>query len=421
MRFFQWRENLRGSLWFIPTLCVALAVALGTGLTYVDRHSEGFSFAFGGGAESARGFLSTIASSMITFTGLVFSITIVVLQLASQQFSPRVLRTFLRDRHSQLALGIFTATFTYALVVLREVRAEDGPGEAFVPGLAVTGSFVLVMLSLAVFVDYIHHIAQSIRVGSITTQVGDETHRAIADIYDHAHVAPPVPLPAGGRTTTIAAPERGVIQGLDRDRLTELAAEHDLVVEIVPAIGDFVPQGTTVMRLHGDPLPRDVHPFLDAVAFGMERTMRQDPAFGFRQLVDIAERSLSPAINDPTTAVQCLDELHDLLRQLATKAFPSGQRLDAEGRVRLTFPVTTWDSYVSLACDEIRNYGKTSIQVHRRMRSMLADLLTVAEGDRRAAVTKQLELLERSADMHLDHEEDRTSARQGDEQGLGGT
>ena len=419
MRFFRWQETLRGSLWFIPTLCVVGAILLALFLTELDRSSS-FGFAFGGGADSARNFLSTIASSMITFTGLVFTITIVVLQLASQQFSPRVLRTFLRDRHSQFALGIFTATFIYALVVLREVRGEEGGGDAFVPGLAVTASFALVILSLAMFVDYIHHIAQSIRVGSITTAVSNETREAIADIYDHPHVEQGLPLPGGGASSSIPAPHRGVLQGLDRDRLTALAIKNDVLVEIVPAVGDFVPEGSPLMRIYGETEPAR-QPLLDCVAIGMERTMRQDPAFGLRQLVDIAERSLSPAINDPTTAVQCLDELHDLLRQLVTRAFPTGQRADAEGNLRLAFPVTTWESYVSLACDEIRQYGKESLQVHRRMRSMLLDILELAPDERRAAVSKQLRLLDRVADMHLDHEEDQAKARQADEQGLGGT
>ena len=420
MRFFRWRESLRSSLWLIPSLCVASAVVLALGLIELDRRVR-VPLAFEGGPESAQTFLSTISSSMITFTGLVFTITIVVLQLASQQFSPRVLRTFLRDRHSQFALGVFTATFAYALVVLRAVRADDGSaGGEFVPGIAVTVAFALVMLSLALFVDYIHHIAQSIRVSSITNSIGDETRTAIADIYDHEHTEAPVPLPAGGHVHEVFAPKRGIVTALDRDRLVALAETHGSVVEVIPAIGDYVAEGSLLLRVHGGSAP-DPHAFADHIGLGPERTMQQDPAFGFRQLVDIAERGLSPAVNDPTTAVQCLDEIHDLLRRLASRPFPSGQRFGPSGEVRLAFPVTSWDGYVSLACDEIRLYGGDSIQVHRRLRSMLVDLLSVAAPERDGPLRLQLRLLDDSADLNLDHPEDRESAKQADEQGIGGT
>lgn len=419
MKLFYLREHLRSSLWFIPTLCVIGVVALAFALVRVDRRI-GSDFLFDAGADGARSVLSTISSSMITFTGLVFSITIVVLQLASQQFTPRVLRTFLRDRHSQLALGVFVATFTYALIILREVRSEEAPGGAFVPGLAVGVAFILVMLSLALFVDYIHHIAQSIRVGSITNSIGSETRDAISDIYDHEHTDKPLPLPAGKEIETVPSPRSGVVTGLDRDRLVSLAATTGSVVEIVEGIGDFVPRGAPLLRLHGG----DVEPtsaFTDCVGLGAERTMQQDPAFGFRQLVDIAERSLSPAVNDPTTAVQCLDEIHDLLRSLARRAFPSGQRFDKDGNLRLAFPVMTWDGYVSLAFNEIRYYGRDSIQVHRRMRSVLLDLESAVDPGRLPPLRRQLRLLDAAAERHLVDEDDRAEAREADDQGLGGS
>jgi uncharacterized membrane protein len=418
MRFFRWRESLRTSLWLIPALCVATAAGLGLLLVEIDRNLDA-TIGFRGGPDSAHTFLSTISSSMITFTGLVFTITIVVLQLASQQFSPRVLRTFLRDRHSQFALGVFTATFAYALIILRAVRTEASAGGEFVPSLSVSVAFILVMLSLALFVDYIHHIAQSIRVPSITSSIAEETREAISDIYDHEHTDVPVPLPMGGRVVDLPAPKRGILTALDRDRLVSLAQREDCVVEVVPAIGDFVPEGSTLLRLHGK--PAEPGAFVDQVGLGPERTMQQDPAFGFRQLVDIAERGLSPAVNDPTTAVQCVDEIHDLLRRLAVRAFPSGQRFDASGSLRLSFPVTSWDGYISLACDEIRQYGGGSIQIHRRLRSMLEDLMSVAPRERHAPLRRQLTLLDESADLNLDHASDRASAKESDEQGIGGT
>ncbi|MDQ4094775.1 MAG: DUF2254 domain-containing protein [Actinomycetota bacterium] len=423
MKLFYLREYLRSSLWFIPALCVVVVVVLALVLIRLDR-TIGSNFLFEGGPEGAQTLLATISASMITFTGLVFSITMVVLQLASQQFSPRVLRTFLRDRHSQLTLGVFVATFTYSLIVLREVHSSDAPGGEFVPGLAVGVAFALVLLSLAFFVDYIHHISQSIRVGTITASIAAETREAISDIYDHEHTDEPVPLPSGVYVGTVPAPRSGVITGLDRDRLVSLAKEAGVVVEVVPGIGDFVPYGAPLLRVHGgEPASSKAQSdeFLECVGLAHERTMAQDPAFGFRQLVDIAERGLSPAVNDPTTAVQCLDEIHDLLRRIGGRAFPSGQRFDENGDLRLAFPVVSWEGYVSLAFDEIRHYGRESIQIHRRMRSILRDLESAVPPDRKPPLRRQLRLLDAAADRHLEDQADRVTAQQADEQGIGGS
>ena len=414
MKTFDLRESLRSSLWFIPSVCVIGAVLLALVLVRVDRSGFDADFLFSGGADGARNFLSTISSSMITFTGLVFSITIVVLQLASQQYSPRVLRTFLRDRHSQFALGIFTATFTYSLVVLREIKPD------FVPNLAVTAAFLFVLGSLFLFVNYIHHITQSIRVGNITHAIGAETRAAIEDIYDHAHVEAARSIPSDIAATIVPARSRGVLQGLDRDKMVQVASKWGSIVEIIPAIGDFVPEGSPLLRIYGGSIGERDELF-EALNLGRERTMRQDPAFGFRQLADIAEKSLSPAVNDPTTAVQCLDEMHDLLRRLADRPFPSGQRADQTGELRLLYPVTSWDAYIHLAFDEIRYYGKDSLQIHRRVRSILLDLLEVAPRDRHAPLETQLKLLDAAAERNIPDDEDRATARLADEQGLGGT
>lgn len=418
MKLFELREHLRTSLWFVPTLCVTGAVVLAFVLIEVDRSGFESPYIFVGGADGARSFLSTLSSSMITFTGLVFTITIVVLQLASQQYSPRVLRSFLRDRHSQLALGIFTATFMYSLIVLREIRGEDSAGGGFVPSLAVTGAFLFVVGSLFLFVYYIHQITQSIRVGNITRSIGDETRDAIDHIYDQDEVPDALSPPRSRPTHVVTADSRGVLQGLNTGKMVRFAVEWDCLVEVVPSIGDFVPQGFPLIRVHGGP-SSGVDGLLDSVNLGRERTTRQDAAFGFRQLADIGEKALSPSLNDPTTAVQCLDEMHDLLRRLGTRPFPTGQYLDNDGNLRLVHPVTSWEDYVHLAFDEIRSYGKDSLQIHRRMRSAINDLLDVVPPARQPPLRTQLELLDASAQRNIDDPEDRTSARGVDAQGVG--
>lgn len=210
------------------------------------------------------------------------------------------------------------------------------------------------------------------------------------------------------------------MQGFDRKKLIEMAVQMDAVVEIVPAIGDFVPKGSELLRVHGGK-ESDLDPLFEEITLGKERTMNQDPAFGFRQLVDIAEKGLSPSVNDPTTAVQCLDEIHDLLRMLADRPFPTGQWRDDEGNLRLVSPVRSWDAYIHLAFDEIRHYGNDSLQIHRRMRAILLDLLDVAPADRHEPLRLQLRLLDAVAERDIPDEEDRVTSRIADRQGLGGS
>ncbi len=423
MRFFYFREYVRSSLWFIPALCVTAAIALALSLVSVDRRIDSGwieRLTFRGDAENARAFLTTISSSMITFTGLVFTITIVVLQLASQQLSPRVLRTFLRDRVSQLSLGVFVATFSYAIVVLREIRSS-GTGAEFVPNIAITAGFIFVLLSLGFFVAYIHHISQSIRIGSITEAIAAETTAAIAQLYEDDVAAVPrperAPLPEGEPTQVVRSHRRGIVAAVDRAALVDTAQQCDAVIEVVPGVGDFVPRGGRLLRVFGNAVPEDE--VRRHVALSKERTMEQDPAFGFRQLVDIAQKALSPGINDPTTAVQAVDSMHDLLRDLATRPFPTGQSFDDEGNLRLVYPVTTWKTYVALACDELRHYGSASLQVMRRMRAMLQDLRSIAPEDRCEPLDRQLKLLDAVVQRTWADAEDRRASVVADPQGIG--
>lgn len=299
-----WFLDLASRFWAVPLLFAVGATVLGLGLTSLDESldtSLHLPFLFAGGPEGARALLSAIITSMISFTGLVFSITVVVLQLTSSQFSPRVLRSFLGDRFNQATLGVFVATFVYALVVLRGVRGTAQVA-SFVPQIAVTTAFVLVLASVLVFLGYIHHIAQSIRVATVIDAIAKETRSLIdrripAD--GPAGTVHPVP-PGAGRT--VAASSTGVIQWIDDTALAGVASGEGggkcLCVELLRSVGEFVALGAPLARVHGegeideDRLQRSVH-------VGRERTMDEDVGFGLRQLVDIAERALSPGINDP--------------------------------------------------------------------------------------------------------------------------
>jgi uncharacterized membrane protein len=388
-RLQQLREQVRSGFWAVPTATVAASILLALGLVAVDRHvdTSGLRYTFGAGPDGAREVLSAITTAMITFTGLVFSITVVVLQLTSSQFSPRVLRTFLRDRQTQWALGVFTATFVYAVLVLRTVRSGGGT-EEFVPEVATTVAVLLLLASVALFVTYIHHIATAIQVSSIIGSIRKETVRAIDRRYPTDGAEPPDPMvePSGIASTELVAPRSGVLVSVDESALVALAAEAHVVLRTSLRLGDFVPEGAPLIEVLGDAGALKEKAVLQALVQVRDRRIGEDVAFGFRQLVDIGERALSPGVNDPTTAVQVLDALHDLLRRLATRRLRTGLVVDDDGQVRLLVPPERMADYLHLALDEIWQYGADASQVRTRVGRLLADVAAAARPEHRAAV-----------------------------------
>lgn len=388
------KATLRGltkRFWAVPLLFAVGAGILALGVTAIDDSldtSLHLPFLFAGGPEGARALLAAIITSMISFTGLVFSITIVVLQLTSSQFSPRVLRSFLEDRFNQVALGVFVATFVYALVVLRGVRGT-AQVDSFVPQLAVTVAFVLVLASVLVFLAYIHHIAQSIRAAAIIASIADDTRALIeARLPADSPSKPVLPLPTG-QSRTIAADRPGVVQWVDDTALADAAESQGVSVELLRAVGEFVATGAPLALVHGE-AQFDEGQLYAAVHVGRERSMDEDVGFGVRQLVDIAERALSPGINDPTTAVQAIDQLHDIVRRLATRALPPRQRTTEDGRLVVSVPQAGFADYLALAFDEIAHWGRDSTRIQRRVQIALLDLETAARPEHRAAVLEAI-------------------------------
>jgi uncharacterized membrane protein len=388
---------LRSQLWFVPALSIAGAIGLSFVTEYIDHRfsvATDLWFVFSAGADGARRVFSSISSSMMSLTGLVFSITILVLQLAGNQFSPRALRTFLRDRLSQATLGIFLGTYVFALMGLRTVRGDSGgQDDGFVPFFTVWVSVALVLLSIAVFVAFIHHIAQSIRVETVVERIAQETRGALMRMYPDGLGEetrdPEEEVPHGPPTLVIPNPDKpGVIAAVDEETLLKAATEAKVVIRLRHQVGDFVPGGAPLFDVWGEVSKLDTRPLAEVVLLSRERSMRQDPAFGFRQLVDIAERALSPGVNDPTTATQALDQLHDLLRRLASRKFPDPCRR-VDGALRLVLPRPSWSDYVQLALEEIADYGRGSIQVRRHAERILDDLLETAPPFRRAALLRQ--------------------------------
>ncbi|MDQ3424247.1 MAG: DUF2254 domain-containing protein [Actinomycetota bacterium] len=397
----MWQDRVRAvgsSFWFIPAVCATAAVVLAVVLVRIDDATDGDALPvlFPGGPSGARALLGSITASMISFTGLVFSITIVVLQLTSSQFSPRILRSFLQDRASQAALGVFVATFVYAMTVLRSVRGEstDAP---FVPRIATTMSFVLVIASVALFIYYIHHIANMIRAATILASVGGETRKLLAQRYPKDRQALSAPLHPVRQT--VCAPGPGVVTTLSAQPLTELAAEADCVVELIPAVGTFVPEGAPLFHVRRDggrPAPDlDEKAVLSTVTFDIEPSMEQDVSYGFRQLTDVAERVLSPSLNDHTTAVQAIDQIHDLLRRLASCPMPERIEADEDGVARVIEHEVGIDHYLDVGVDQIARWADDSPRVLGRLRAMLADVETVARPEHLAAIRRHDEHLAR--------------------------
>jgi uncharacterized membrane protein len=413
VNFFRLRANLRTSVWFVPVLCVLAGVILSFGTIAIDRLTD-----FGlipvsltGGPDAATAILGTIATSEVTLLALVLTVTMVVVQLAMGQFSPRIVQTFLQDKPSQIAIGLFVATFAHAMLAMREVNFHTNT----VPGVAIAVAYVLVVLSIVVLVIYVDHIGKSLRVSSLIELVGEATRTTLNERYPERGAPDERADPR-----EVRAPHSGVISRLDEAELVSAAAAADVVIELAAGLGAFVPAGSTLATIRGCGATVDEKRVKRAIVLGLDRSVDQDVAYGLRLLVDIAERSLadSPFL-DPTTAVQALDRLHDCLRQLAPRPFPPGHLFDDNGRLRVVVPVMAWDDYVRLAFEEIRLAGAGSPQVARRLRAVLLDLLTIAPTDRRAPLEYELDRLDVAVRDRYEDPHDVELALMPDRQGLG--
>jgi len=396
-RLKRFLSNLRTSFWFVPTLIVALGIALAVALIEAD-YSGGQQWLarwprlFGANAEGARGILTTIAGSMMTVVGVTFSMTLVTLALASSQYTSRILRNFMRDRVTQVVLGIFAGIFTYCLIVLRTVRGGDVAG--FVPSLAVSFSVMLAIGGIATLIFFIHHIASSIQASSIIASVADETMTAIDRLFPAALGRGAVdddPDQASLSLTernwqAVPAKENGYIQSVNNAKLLRLAQEHETIVRMEHGIGDFVVHDTVLASLAlKDPPDKEIVAALQAAySISRYRSLQQDAAFGIRQIVDMALRALSPSINDTTTAVMCVDYLGAILARLVARNIPSSYRYE-QGELRVIAIGPTFAGMVAESFDQIRGSAPGNVGIMLRMLGALQTIagLTDSPGRRR--------------------------------------
>jgi uncharacterized membrane protein len=381
-------EYVYGSLWVLPTLSVLAALALGTVLSQVDL-GPGSPLAFQGTPDDARALLIGISGTMVTVIALLLGLTVVALQLSSTQFSPRLLRNFLRDRPNQVVLSVFVATFAYSAAGLYTVGVSGGNRTGGFPRLAVTGAIVLLFLSLGLLVYFADHLAHSIQIEAIMSVVERNALAVIRDgLLESGAPAPPVPADA----VAVPASRSGYVQAVRVERLLALARRYRIRIRLRPRVGEHVVAGTPLVWCW--PTAPDLGPELDrAVRVGRERTFEQDAAFGIRQLVDIACKAMSPAVNDPYTAVQAVDRLSVLFCALVTHPLGYHVAGDPDGAC-VVVPGRQFGDYLATMCGLVRRYGAGEPIVAVALLRLLANCAAfTSDAQRLAAIGEQARII----------------------------
>lgn len=406
-RVAAWWARLRGSLWLLPSVIVAVAVIAAVGLVEIDSRLtpgalDGWPRLFGAGADGARAMLTTIAGSMITVAGVTFSMTMVVLSLTSSQYTSRVLRTFLEDRGNQAVLGVFLGIYAYCLVVLRTIRGGDEV--AFVPSLSVLFAVGLALVGIAVLIRFIHHVSHGIRASHIVAGIARETRSTLDRLHEGVDEESPADAghpPDGIAWTIVTAGTTGYVQHVDTAALRSAAASGKGWIRIDVHVGDFVIEDVGFARVAG---VADVTSLRDAlqraIVIGPQRSIVQDAAFGFRQIVDVALKALSPASNDSTTGRICLDHLGALLVHAARRV-PVEPR--ERGTARVTMPRHTFADLVDLTLDEIRAAARDNAALLGHVVDMVATVAQVAPARARAHLRMHVDAL--AANLRALHDE----------------
>lgn len=405
VRLRGWIVDLRDSLWLLPAAAIVAAIVLANVLVRIDAPAWlPDAFTFGGTPDGARSVMSELANATITVTGLVFSLTVIALQMAASQFTPRLLRTFLADRPTQVVLAGLLGSAVYDVAVLRTVRSTGDDVELFVPEIAVSVGLFLATIAVGLLVFFLHHVTRQLRVDLVVVSIADETRAQLrllpAPRGRLPDRLPPEPPP---HATVVAARRGGYLQTADVDALASAARDAGVRLSLRPGLGEAVARGTTLAWVwpDGGPPPGGsddvdlgarIHA---AVHLGPDRTESRDLTFGLRQLVDIAIKALSPSVNDPTTARQAVEQLSSVLVELAHQPIGADLSFDDDGEVRAAVPRPTFRAYLTLAVTQIRRYGADEPDTLRALAGMLTDVAEqVADhADRSAAVAHELDLL----------------------------
>ncbi len=413
---YRLRIYIRHSLWLLPTLSIVAALIT---VPILTAYEKSIGLQANVSVESARIVMSTVAGSTFTLVVLVSSAILLVIQLASSQMTPRIISFIHRSPYQKLAFAVFVFTFTFSTSVL--VRIEQS-APLIASYLAVYGF----LLDLALFILFIDNAGKMLRPSAVVREVASTGRAVIRNSY--RELLKEVSVPSLSLKTldnkeprTVLSSVDGAVLAFDMNGLVALAQRSDCVIELIPEVGQFVAEGDPLFRIYqGGAGLTDVQ-LRNSVAKGDERTPEQDPLLAFRILVDIASKALSPAINDPTTAVLSIDQIHHLLRDVGRRHLGDGRATDETGRVRLFYRRPNWEDFVLLATTELRHYGRDSIQVQRRLRAMLKDLIETLPAKRKPILEKELSLLATSTKRTFHDLDDQQLAESGDLQGIGGS
>jgi uncharacterized membrane protein len=417
LRQYRLRLYLRDSIWLFPVLSIGMALLT---VSLLTRFERAMGWRMNMSAETARTIMGTIAGSTFTLVVVVSSAVLVAVQLASAQLTPRMIPLVYRNTVRKFSLTAFVFTFTFAVGVL--VRIEDAA--PVLSGYLAAYGF---LLNLCLFLHFIDSIGKTVGPSSALSSVAVVGRKSIRAVYpnpfDEQHSNPPEPIKILDTKPlhTVVNSVDGTLLAFDLKGLVSLAERSNCLIQLVPQVGDFVAAGDPLFRLfQGGENLRDSD-LRNCVALARTRNMDQDPMFAFRIIVDIAAKALSPAVNDPTTAVLAIDHLHHLLREVGGRYLAEGHESDETGRVRLVYRTPNWEDFVRLSVTELRQYGRSSVQVIRRLRAMLEDLIETLPDRRAPILHNELSLLLATSKREFPDFDDQTLAEISDLQGMGGS
>jgi len=405
----------RNSIWVLPVIGIVAGLVT---VAVLNRIDLALGWQANVSLETGRIVMVTIAGSMFTLVVIGSSAVLLAVQLASAQLTPRIIALVYRNNVRKISLSIFVFTFTLSMAAL--VRLEGG-----VPLLTTYVAAYGFLFNLALFIFFIDGVGKTIRPSAVLRTVALVGREVVKSVYplqlhqEHSVVPTPVQNPDGEPRRIVRNEIDGVVLAFDSKGLVSLAVRSSCVIELLPEVGDFVAEGDPLFKVFdgGENLQEDL--LRNCVAIGQERTLEQDPMFGFRIIVDIASKALSPAINDPTTAVLAIDQIHHLLRDVGIRYLAEGRETDSAGQLRLMYRTPNWEDFVHLAVTEIRQYGRDSIQIMRRLRAMLENLIETLPERRAPLLRQELALLTSSSHRVFPDPDDQTLAEAGDLQGLG--
>ncbi len=405
----------RNSLWIMPVFSIVGALIT---VSLLTRYEQAIGSHVNINSENMRAIMSTVASSTFTLVVVVSSAILLAVQLASAQLTPRIIAMVYRNPYQKVAFAVFVFTFTFSASLL--VRIDESA-----PKIASYAAVYGFLLNLAMFILFIDNVGKMLRPSSAVAAVARSGRSVIRSVYPSPmKVHPTAPLPeamSNGEPRTVTSTIDGTVLAFDLKGLVIMGQRHNCLIELVPEVGQFVAEGDPLFRIYGSSDgPREAE-LRNSVAKGSERTSEQDPLFAFRILVDIASKALSPAINDPTTAVLAIDQIHHLLRDVGKRNLGDGRVSDPAGQLRLVYRRPNWEDFVLLGTTEIRHYGRDSIQVQRRLRAMIKDLIETLPAARTPILQKELTLLASSSKRTFYDLDDQTLAETGDLQGIGGS